>query len=498
MAPKELGTQQKYRFRFEAENRFCLMGYGATVAMLFLVYQFEIELIRLQDFLTYALLTLGFHSSVQVVGRLGYLDSKPRNVLVSQVAMINWGASFVLACFMVSELRPILLLGSFLTLNFYVGRGDFRQSIGLSILISCFYMSPALVSEFGDQSYPWWTRDSIYLFAFLVSSFHASTVARHNGRLRKEVYRAKLAADKANEELKKSSESALRKALDRVEKANQVKGELLANMSHEFRTPLNAIINVPNILSENIQETPCWLCEACGASYHDEDLVAGLPPPAQAPCPECETQMTVACRSESLTNFKPSQLLARTREAGDYLLYCFDNIMNLSIHEAGDSEIHCSEVLMAQLLHEAVTSIDGRSDYGARTIRIEVDEDALKAYCDADRIREVLLHLLDNALRFSQAPSQVVVAMESVGEQRLRVSVQDHGVGIAKPDHQRIFESFQQVDSSHTRNYDGLGLGLTLASSWVRLHGSSLELQSEPNKGTRFFFELSSQSGAPD
>ena len=168
MAPKELGTQQKYRFRFEAENRFCLMGYGATVAMLFLVYQFEIELIRLQDFLTYALLTLGFHSFVQVVGQLGYLDSKRRNVVVSQIAMLNWGASFVLACFMVSELRPILLLGSFLTLNFYVGRGDFRQSIGLSILISCFYMSPALVSEFGDESYAWWTRDSIYLFAFLV------------------------------------------------------------------------------------------------------------------------------------------------------------------------------------------------------------------------------------------------------------------------------------------------------------------------------------------
>ena len=109
--------------------------------------------------------------------------------------------------------------------------------------------------------------------AFMISSLHASTVARHNGKLRKEVYRAKLAADAANEELKRSSESAIRKAFDKVEAANKVKGELLANLSHEFRTPLNAIINVPNILKANLGETPCWLCESCGGSFADPGLL---------------------------------------------------------------------------------------------------------------------------------------------------------------------------------------------------------------------------------
>lgn len=490
MSPVDLGSEHKYRFKFEAENRFCLLGYGATVVMLCLVYSYEIEAIKLQDVLTYTFLTLGFHGAVQVLGRLGFLSSKRSNVVVSQLAMLNWGISFVFACFVVSALRPILLLGSFLTLNFYVGRGDFRQSVGLSFLISGFYMTPALVYEFGDQSYAWWSRDTIYLFAFLISSFHASTVARHNGRLRKEVYLAKLAADKANEELKKSSESALRKALDRVEKANQVKGELLANMSHEFRTPLNAIINVPNILKENIQETPCWLCEACGASYRDEDLVEGLPVPAEADCPDCRIQMVIAHRGESLTVFKPSALLARSRQAGDYLLYCFDNIMNLSMIESGESILHCSDVVMDELVEDVVMSLKQRPVYSERTIRIQVHEDARDAYCDGDRVREILMHLVDNALRFSESPSQVVVALESSRDDKICVSVQDHGVGIAQSDYEKIFESFQQVDSSHTRNYDGLGLGLTLASSWVRMHGSSLEFESQPNQGSRFFFEL--------
>lgn len=494
MVPVDLGSKHKYRFKFEAENRFCLLGYGATVAMLWLIYGYEIEAIVLQDVLTYTFLTLGFHSTVQVLGRFGFLSSKRSNLIVSQLAMVNWSISFVFACFMVSELRPILLLGAFLTLNFYVGRGDFRQSFGLSFLISGFYMTPALVHEMGEQSYGWWTRDCIYLFAFLVSSFHASTVARHNGRLRKEVYFSKLAADKANEELKKSSESALRKALDRVKKANQVKGELLANMSHEFRTPLNAIINVPNLLQANIQETPCWLCEGCGASYHDEDLAEGLPAASEAACPECSVQMVIAHQAQSLTAFKPSALLARSRQAGDYLLYCFDNIMNLSMIESGDTTLHCSDVVMDELVEEVLMSFRQRPAYSERTLRSQVHEDTRVAYCDGERVREVLRHLVDNALRFSESPSEVMVILEESRDDKVRVSVQDQGVGIAHSDCEKIFESFQQVDSSHTRSYDGLGLGLTLAASWVRMHGSSLEFESKPNQGSRFFFELALRS----
>jgi hypothetical protein len=89
VSPVGLGSEHKYRFKLEAENRFCLLGYGATVVMLCLVYSYEIEAIKFQDVLTYTFLTLGFHGAVQVLGRLGFLSSKRSNVVVSQLAMLN-------------------------------------------------------------------------------------------------------------------------------------------------------------------------------------------------------------------------------------------------------------------------------------------------------------------------------------------------------------------------------------------------------------------------
>ena len=112
------GVAQHYRFRFEAENRFCLAGYGATVLMLFVVYWFQVEPINFENWFIYTCITMGFHGFVQMIGVAGLLASKRRNYFVSQIAMVNWAVSFTYGCFFVSELRPILLLGSFLTKNF--------------------------------------------------------------------------------------------------------------------------------------------------------------------------------------------------------------------------------------------------------------------------------------------------------------------------------------------------------------------------------------------
>ena len=490
----KVDVSKNSRFRFEAENRFCLAGYGATVAMLCVVYGFQIEPITLNNLGIYTLITLGFHLSVQVLGMAGLLASKKRTIMVTQIAMVNWAISFTYICFFISDLRPILLLGSFLTLNFYVGRGDFRQSLGLSCLIPIFYLTPAFEAEMTQGGYSHWARDGVCLMAFMISSFHASTVARHNGKLRKEVYKAKLAADKANEELKKSSESAIRKAFDKVEKANQLKGELLANLSHEFRTPLNAIINVPDLLKGNLGETPCWLCESCGASFNDADLLnSTLDVPAEL-CPDCQVPMELAYRSEAVTSFMPSQLLNRSQQAGGYLLYCFDNIMNLSRLEADDICLERSDTRLDELLEEVVMMFTNRWQYRDRALRMELKTALVVAHCDGDRVREVLAHLIDNALRFSSEGTEVVVRLEEGRDNQVRLSVIDHGIGISPDVREVIFESFQQADSSHTRDFDGLGLGLTLASGLLKLHGSQLELESEPAGGSCFSFELETVS----
>ena len=483
-------STDEYRFRFEAENRFCLAGYSATVLMLSVIYGFQVEPITIENLVIYSLITLGFHGMVQGLGVAGYLASKRRSYWVSQIAMVNWAISFTYICFFVSELRPILLIGSFLTLNFYVGRGEFRQSLGLSCLIPIFYLSPAFEAYMSDGSYDHWERDVIFLIAFMISSVHASTVARHNGKLRREVYRAKLAAEEANEELQRSSESAIRKAFDKVEKANQMKGELLANLSHEFRTPLNAIINVPNILQENLGETPCWLCESCGASFNDPDLLRlGTDVPAED-CPDCHVPMELAYRAQAVTSFAPSQLLNRTKQAGNYLLYCFDNIMNLSLLEAEEIELMRDECRLDEILEEVMFMFKGRWQYRDRLIRMEVHTDLCTAVCDRDRIRETLSHLLDNALRFSSEGDDVVLRLTKEHPDLVCISVLDHGMGIVPDAYEAIFESFQQADSSHTRDFDGLGLGLTLAAGLVGMHGSTLKFESELGQGSRFFFAL--------
>jgi signal transduction histidine kinase len=484
------GVAEHYRFRFEAENRFCLAGYGATVLMLCVVYGFQIEPITLKNLTIYALITLGFHLSVQAFGLAGLLASKKRTIAVTQIAMVNWAISFTYICFFISELRPILLLGSFLTLNFYVGRGDFRQSLGLSCLIPIFYLSPAFQAQMTDGFYAHWARDGICLMAFVISSLHASTVARHNGKLRKEVYQAKLAADQANEELKRSSESAIRKAFDKVEKANQVKGELLANLSHEFRTPLNAIINVPDILKENLGETPCWLCESCGASFNDPDLLDSCVDVQAEECPDCKVPMDLAYRAQAVTSFAPSQLLNRSQQAGHYLLYCFDNIMNLSLLEAKELVLDPVDARLDELLEDVVMMFKQRTQYRERVLRMEVKTTRVRAHCDPERVREVLAHLVDNALRFSSAGDEVVVRLEDGAASQVRLSVIDTGLGIATDAQHAIFESFQQADSSHTRDHAGLGLGLTLALGLIELHGSKLEFESEIDRGSDFSFEL--------
>ena len=118
MSQRDSELKNNYRFKFEPENRFCLVGYGATVVMLTLVYLYQLEAILIEDVVIYASMTLGFHTTVQVLGSAGVLASKRRNFWVSQLAMANWAISFIYGCFLVSELRPILLIGSFLTLNF--------------------------------------------------------------------------------------------------------------------------------------------------------------------------------------------------------------------------------------------------------------------------------------------------------------------------------------------------------------------------------------------
>ena len=211
-------------------------------------------------------------------------------------------------------------------------------------------------------------------------------------------------------------------------------------------------------------------------------------------CPDCRVPMDLAYRSESVTAFAPSQMLNRSQQAGSYLLYCFDNIMNLSRIEAGDLELFREPLRLEAVIEEVVMLFLEKSQYRDRSLRMEVLTDSVTVDCDSERMREVLAHLVDNALRFSEVGTEVVVRLEKGDETKVRVSVLDYGIGIAPESYGSIFESFQQADSSHTRDFDGLGLGLTLASGLLRLHGIELQFESQVARGTRFFFDVPTQA----
>jgi signal transduction histidine kinase len=108
---------------------------------------------------------------------------------------------------------------------------------------------------------------------------------------------------------------------------------------------------------------------------------------------------------------------------------------------------------------------------------------------DLGRLRQVLFNLLSNAVKFTPAGGRVRVAAQAVGS-FTHVSVEDTGIGIAKQDQERIFEEFQQVDSSASREFQGTGLGLALSRRLIQLHGGTLMVRSEPGKGSVFTFLL--------
>jgi signal transduction histidine kinase len=128
------------------------------------------------------------------------------------------------------------------------------------------------------------------------------------------------------------------------------------------------------------------------------------------------------------------------------------------------------------------------------TLRLEVSSEPAIAKIDAERMKQVLSNLISNAVKFSSAGQEVVVRVERAGA-RIRVSVIDSGAGIAKEAHARIFDEFEQAGEAGGELQKGTGLGLTICRSIVQLHGSKIGLESEPGRGSTFYFDLHTIAG---
>ncbi len=238
----------------------------------------------------------------------------------------------------------------------------------------------------------------------------------------------------------------LAQSRDVAEAANRAKSEFLANMSHEIRTPLNAVLGFLELTLES-------------------ELA-----PDQRQC------------------------LTTARSAADSLLAVLNDILDYSKIEAGEVELDPVDFDLPQLIEECARILALRAHERAIEIAVRVAP-GVPAFVtgDALRLRQILINLLGNAVKFTHV-GEVVLTVEP-GAIRddaplLRFAVRDTGIGITKEKAAQLFQPFRQADGSTTRRYGGTGLGLAISARLTKLLGGRLEMESEPGKGSRFHFEI--------
>jgi signal transduction histidine kinase len=217
----------------------------------------------------------------------------------------------------------------------------------------------------------------------------------------------------------------------------------LANMSHELRTPLNAILGYTELILDGIY----------------------------GPAPE-----------------QIAGVLERVDKSGHHLLDLINDVLDLSKIEAGQLHLARAEYSLADLVREVCLAIKPLAAEKGVALAASVPDSLPGAFGDERRIRQVLLNLLGNAVKFTDAGCVSVAAVCEDGH--LRISVSDSGPGVAEADRVRIFEAFQQADSSSTKHKDGSGLGLAISRRIVELHGGRLWLEPSVESGATFSFTV--------
>jgi two-component system cell cycle sensor histidine kinase PleC len=287
---------------------------------------------------------------------------------------------------------------------------------------------------------------------------------------------ADITALKAQEEARRINEDELRRAVVNLERsqeqlselarkyeqekvraegANQAKSEFLANMSHELRTPLNAINGFSEIM---IAEMYGPLGDARYKSYAQDIL-----------------------------------------NSGQHLLALISDILDMSKIEAGKMSLRFEPLSLEEVAEDALRLVRNRAEAAGLALRLDFD-DLPDVEADYRAIKQVLLNLLSNAVKFTPRGGRVTVRAElrndAVG-QRVRISVQDTGIGITPDDLARLARPFEQIESQHAKTQQGTGLGLALTKALVEMHGGLLDLRSAPGQGTSAIFSLPVRQTGP-
>jgi len=185
---------------------------------------------------------------------------------------------------------------------------------------------------------------------------------------------------------------------------------------------------------------------------------------------------------------KMQGVLERIQQNGRHLLGLINDVLDLSKIEAGQLTLSPVDYSMRELVLDVASATEALAAEKQLALEVDVPADLPHGQGDERRLTQVLMNLVSNAIKFTEAGSVSIRAQIEDGS--FLVAVSDTGVGIAPEDRARIFEEFQQVDSSSTRKKGGTGLGLAIARRIVELHGGRIWVESTPGQGTTFHFTL--------
>ncbi|MDZ8066811.1 MAG: PAS domain S-box protein [Nostoc sp. DedQUE08] len=242
---------------------------------------------------------------------------------------------------------------------------------------------------------------------------------------------------------RKQTELKLRASQEAAEAANRAKTEFLATMSHELRTPLNAIMGLSQLLQQ--------------------EIVGSL-------------------------NEKQNEYVSCIYSSGEHLLAVINDILDLSKVEAGKEDLLLSSLSVVDICNYAIWTVRDRASEKGLQLTHEIDQEADICIADERRIKQMLLNLLTNAIKFTPA-GEVSLVVKKV-PQGITFTVSDTGIGIDSSQFQFLFEPFKQLDSRLNRQYEGTGLGLALTRKLARLHGGDVTVTSTLGKGSQFILFL--------
>jgi signal transduction histidine kinase len=237
--------------------------------------------------------------------------------------------------------------------------------------------------------------------------------------------------------------TALRQLNARLEQASRAKSEFLANMSHELRTPMNAILGFTEMLRDGL--------------YGD------VPEDLKDPLADIHTN-------------------------GRHLLGLINDVLDLSKIEAGRMDLALEEYAVQDVVDSVRASLRSLAVERGLAFESRVPPGLPLAYGDAKRIRQCLMNLAGNALKFTRQ-GRVEISVEQQGEE-LVYRVVDTGIGIPKDELDKVFDEFRQVDATVTREFGGTGLGLSITKRFIEMHGGRIGVESEPGRGSTFWFAV--------